>query len=289
MTHRQRNIEPDHHPQASKAPMRARYSTLLLAALVLTPAALLAQESQPRALELVKAAVASELQNARADKSTWTYRDQDDQPGRNALYQSIETPQGDIRRLLVLNGKPLDPAAAQAEADRIRHFISDPAEQAKARKNGAHDGDQAEQLLKSLPDAYIWTLVSETPEFTTLSYRPRPSFDPPNMEARVMGIMAGTLIIARDGNRIRTLKGALSDDVKFGYGLFGKLDRGGTFDIERRQVGGGHWQIVETHVHIGGHAFFKTIGSQQDEVKTEWKPSPAENLAEAAHILGVDK
>jgi hypothetical protein len=267
--------------------MFARRTTLL--ALILTSAPLLAQDSQPRALEAVKAAVASELQNARADKSTWFYRDQDDQPGRNALYQAIETPQGDLRRLLVLNGKPLDSAAAQAEADRIRHFVADPAEQARARKNGAHDGDQAEQLLKSLPEAYIWTLVSETPEFITLSYRPRPSFDPPNIEARVMGTMAGTLIVARDGNRIRTLKGALSEDVKFGYGIFGKLDRGGTFDIERRQVGGGHWQIVETHVHIGGHAFFKTIGSQQDEVKTDWKPSPAETLPEAAHILGVDK
>jgi hypothetical protein len=260
----------------------------LLAALLL-PASVYAQDSQPRALEAVRSAVASELQNARADKSTWTYRDQDDQPGKRALYQSIETPQGDIRRLLVLNGKPLDPAAAQAEADRIRKFVHDPAEQAKARKNGAHDGDQAEQLLKSLPEAYIWALVSETPELTTLSYRPRPSFDPPNMEARVMGIMAGTMVIARDGNRIRTLKGALADDVKFGFGIFGKLDRGGTFDIERRQVGGGHWQITETHVHIGGHAFFKTIGSQQDEVKTEWKPSPAATLTEAARILGVDK
>jgi hypothetical protein len=237
----------------------------------------------------VRSAVASELENAKADKSTWSYRDQDDQPGKRALYQSIETPQGDIRRLLVLNGKPLDPTATQAETDRIRKFVSDPAEQAKARRNGAHDGEQAEQLLRSLPEAYIWTLVSETPELVTLSYRPRPSFNPPNIEARVMSIMAGTLVIARDGNRIRTLKGALSDDVKFGYGLFGKLDRGGTFDVERRQVGGGHWQIVETHVHIGGHAFFKTIGSQQDEVKTEWKPSPAATLAEAAHILGADK
>ncbi len=287
MTHRITTSEPDPHPAASKAPMLAQRIALLAA--LLLPASVYAQDSQPRALEAVRSAVASELQNARADKSTWTYRDQDDQPGKRALYQSIETPQGDIRRLLVLNGKPLDPAAAQAEADRIRKFVHDPAEQAKARKNGAHDGDQAEQLLKSLPEAYIWALVSETPELTTLSYRPRPSFDPPNMEARVMGIMAGTMVIARDGNRIRTLKGALADDVKFGFGIFGKLDRGGTFDIERRQVGGGHWQITETHVHIGGHAFFKTIGSQQDEVKTEWKPSPAATLTEAARILGVDK
>ena len=32
------------------------------------------------------------------------------------------------------------------------------------------------------------------------------------------------------------------------------------------------WQITETHVHIGGHALlFKTIGEQEDEVKTEFR------------------
>jgi predicted metalloprotease with PDZ domain len=64
--------------------------------------------------------------------------------------------------------------------------------------------------------------------------------------------------------------------------------KGGTFDIERRQVGSGHWQITETHVHIGGHAlFFKSIGTQEDEVKTDWKPSPDETLIEAARTLGA--
>jgi hypothetical protein len=110
------------------------------------------------------------------------------------------------------------------------------------------------------------------------------------MEARVMGIMGGEMVIVREVNRIRTLKGRLTQDVRFGYGIFGKLDRGGTFDIERRMVGSGHWQITESHVHIGGKALlFKTIGQQSDEVKTDWKPSPAQTLQEAARVLGVEK
>jgi hypothetical protein len=55
-------------------------------------------------------------------------------------------------------------------------------------------------------------------------------------------------------------------------------------------VGSGHWQITESHVHIGGKALiFKTIGQQSDEVKTDWKPSPANTLQEAARALGVEK
>jgi hypothetical protein len=107
------------------------------------------------------------------------------------------------------------------------------------------------------------------------------------MQSRVMGTMAGELVVAHDGNRIQTLRGKLTEDVRIGFGILGKLEQGGTFDIERRQLAPGRWQITETHVHIGGHALlFKTIGQQQDEVKTEWKPSTASNLQAALDQIG---
>jgi hypothetical protein len=229
------------------------------------------------------------MQADRTDKSIWRYNDRDDQPDKHALYDTIETRQGTLRRMIELEGKPLSPAQAQDETNRIAQYVRDSAAQAKARKNGAHDDAQAAAFLKMLPEAFIWTLVSRDAEFVTLSFRPNPTFNPPDTEARVMGLMAGQMLISRDGNRIRTLRGALTQDVKFGYGFFGRLNAGGTFDIERRQVGGGHWQITESRVHIGGKALlFKTIGQQEDEIKTDWKPSPANTLQEAARALGVN-
>jgi hypothetical protein len=148
-----------------------------------------------------------------------------------------------------------------------------------------HDNEQATSLLQMLPRAYIWTVVSEAPDTITLAYHPNPAFDPPDMEARVMGTMAGEMVIAKNGNRIRTLRGKLVEDVKIAFGLIGRMNQGGTFDIERREIAPGIWQITETHVHIGGHALFKTIGQQEDEVKTGWKPSPAHNLQEAEDLL----
>jgi len=270
-------------------------STALLnkaCALILTAAALLltpnlhAQESQPKALQALQTAVQSELAAAKSDKTNWQYHDHDVTAGHNALYQAIETPHGELRRLIELNGHPLDDAARKAETDRIAQYVNDPSEQAKAHKASAHDDAQATEMTKMLPEAFIWTIASETPEFITLSYRPNPKFDPPDMEARVMSIMGGEMIIARNGNRIRTLKGALTQDVKFGWGIFGRLYAGGTFDIERREVSPGHWQITESNVHIGGHALiFKTIGQQEDESKTDWKPSTAKDLREAEEQL----
>jgi hypothetical protein len=251
-------------------------------------APLRAQSSQPEALAAVRSAVASEMQASDTDKSNWRYRDQDDTPTRKATYNAIETPQGELRRLIELNGRPLSPAADQEEVERIRHYLHDSSEQAHDRRNSAHDDAQAAELLRMLPNAFLWSVAGQNAETLTLDFRPNPAFNPPDTQSRVLGAMGGQMVIARNGNRIRTLRGTLLKEIVFGLAFFGKLDAGGTFDVERRLVGGGHWQITETHVHIGGRAlFFKSIGTQQDEVKTNWRPSTDPTLAAAAGTLGV--
>jgi hypothetical protein len=271
--------------------LRKAFCTTFLPALFLS-SSLFAQPqgSDPKALAAVRAAMASELQANQTDKSIWTYRDHDSTPGNDGLYNSIETTQGELRRLIELNGKPLTGDDEQHELDRINEFVNDPAAQAKALKAAIHDDKQATEMLRMLPDAFIWTTGSEDADTITLNFSPNPDFSPPDMQSRVMGAMAGQMIVVRGINRIRTLKGKLQNDILIGYGLIGRLYSGGTFDIERREVGGGHWQITETHVHIGGHVLlFKTIGTQEDEVKTDWKPSPAPTLKEAAKVLGATR
>jgi hypothetical protein len=246
------------------------------------------QGSDPSALQVLRQAVDVELEANRTDKSTWVYRDSNITPEKNAVYTSIETPQGTLRRLIELNGHPLTPQAVESETRRIQNYVNDPSAQAKARRASEHDGAQAEELLKMLPNAFLWTKGGENGDLLTLNFRPNPDFNPPDMQSRVMGIMAGQMIVSKDSHRIRTLRGTLTQDVLIGFGILGKLNRGGTFDVERRIVGDGRWQITETHVHIGGHALlFHTIGQQEDDVRTDWKPSTAHTLQEAQQQLNA--
>ncbi len=246
------------------------------------------QDADASAVAEVRQAVSAELQANQTDKSIWTYRESNITPEKHAVYMAIETPQGTLRRLIELNSHPLNPQATAIETHRIQNYVSDPAAQARARKAAAHDGAQAEELLKMLPNAFIWTRGGENGDLLTLNFRPNPDFNPPDMQSRVLGIMTGQMIISKDSHRIRTLRGKLSDDVLIGWGILGKLNRGGTFDVERRMVGDGYWQITETHVHIGGHALlFHTIGQQEDDVKTEWKPSTAQTLQQAEQQLNA--
>lgn len=247
-----------------------------------------AKQPDPAAVAIVQSAVNSELQHDRTDHDNWMYREHDVTPGKNAVYQVVETPQGSIKRTVELNGNTLSGSAEAAETSRINSFIHDSAAIAKQRRAGQHDDQQATELLKMLPQAFLWQKVSEDDQSITLKFEPNPDFDPPDMQSRVMGQMAGDMIIAKNGNRIQTLKGHLTDDVLIGWGILGRLKAGGTFDIERRQLAPNHWDIVDTHVHISGHAlFFKTIGSQEDDTKTDIKPSTAQTLEEAARLLGA--
>jgi len=268
-------------------PMNTRPSPApcILAALVLCLAVpVRAQTSDPKALETLRAAIAAQLEADRVDHSNWTYLDHDG----NATYRCVGSPQGELRRKIQIDGHPVSQAVADEETTRLDTYVHSPAEQAKAHKNAVHDDVQATELLKMLPDAFLWTTVSDKGDLITLSYRPNPNFDGPDMQSRVMSTMAGEMVIARNGNhyRIRTFRGALVADFKIAFGLVGRLYKGGTFDVERREVAPGYWEITETHVHIGGHVLlFHSIGTQQDEVKTDWKPSPAQSLSQAETIL----
>ena len=243
---------------------------------LLTAQVLRAQDAK----EIVQQAVNDQLSADRNDNSHWRYVETE---ADGSKYVVVETETGALRRHLEENGKPASPATLAADDAYIQRFIRDPSMQAKQRQNGMHDDKDSIELLNLMPEAFVWTVQSVTPHETTLLYKPKPNFDPPDMEARVMGMMSGTLVVTNPRHRIKTFKGRLQNDVTFGFGLFARLKAGSTFDIERKEVAPGYWQIAQTHVHITGHAlFFKTIGQQEDEVKSDFSQVPSGTTLEQA-------
>ena len=242
-----------------------------------------AQEKDAKAI--VAAAVQTELVADRADHTAFVYLDHDVTPEHNTVFQVVETPQGSLKRKLQDHGRPISDEERHIDDLRIHAMMNDGNAQQKQKRDAANDDAQAEQMLKLLPTAFLWTIKSETAENVTLAFKPDPKFDPHDMEARVLSSMAGEITIARGDNRIRSIKGKLVQDVKIAYGILGRLKQGGTFQVERREVVPHHWQVTETHVHIQGHVFFKTIGSQEDETRSDFHESPAANLQAAYDYL----
>jgi hypothetical protein len=237
-------------------------------------------QKDPR--EIVRTAMNAELDADLNDHSHWRYRDAQ-KDGTDTVSIVVETGHGSVKRLVERNGKPLSEAEARVEDERVQAFIHDPSQLAKQKKDGQQDGKNAEELLRMLPDAFTWKMGSDDGENITLNFEPNPKFSPPDLQGRVLGQMAGKLVVNKGQNRIVTISGRLTQDVMIGWGILGRLKGGGTFRVERREVTPRMWQITETHVHIEGKAlFFKSIGQQQDEVQTDFMQMPNGTTLEQA-------
>jgi hypothetical protein len=236
--------------------------------------------------QLVKAAVETELAADRTDHSAFQYYDRDVTSEHDTLYYMVETPAGNLRRQIEDHGHPLTPEQRKADDARNQALLKDPAAQQRLRANSSHDDNQAEQMLRLFPVAFLWSIASEEGNLVTLNFKPDPNFSPSSFEAKVLSAMGGQITIQKPAMRIASIKGTLLQDVNLLGGLLARLRQGGSFYVVRKEVAPGHWQMTISNVHINGHAlFFKTIGSDEDETRTEFKPSHAQNLQQAWEIL----
>ena len=220
------------------------------------------------AKQFVQRAVQTELAADRDDHSHWIYFETDRKPGHDVKQWVAETREGTLRRVIEMNGQPVPETDQRTKMDGYLH---DSSARSKQRKNEQHDDEQATEMLKLLPDAFIWTNRGVRGDVTLLHFRPDPQFRPPDLEARVFAAMEGDMQVDTGQLRIVSLKGRLIQDVKIAGGLLGSLNAGGTFQVERRQTAKSIWQITESHIHIQGHVLiFKTISEQEDDLKTDF-------------------
>ena len=231
----------------------------------------------------VKMIVTNELKADANDHSLWIYKDDNKVPDGHTVKIVIQTAEGHLSKMIQKNGRPLTPDQQKADEQKTQLFVTDPSAREKQKHDDQEDSDKAAALTKLLPDAFLWSFAGKNGELTTLHFKPDPKFNPPTRESRVFAAMEGTMVVNTKQKRIQHLQGTLTQDVDFGYGLLGKLNKGGTFEVIRTQVGPGIWDITTTHIHIHGHALiFKSIGEEQDEITSHYHRTPKSLSLEAA-------
>lgn len=245
----------------------------------------IAQPVSPQ--DLVRQVINNELAANKNDHSHWMYRDADTVPARSTVKLVVETPDGTASRLIEFNGHPLTPQQRAQDDARMESVLTDPSVLARQRRSAAHDDRQAVALMKMLPDGFLWSYGGESNGEITLNFKPNPAFQPPTYASRVFAAMAGKMVVDAQQKRLKVLSGTLIQTVEFGWGLFGKMDQGGTFRVVRSEVAPGIWEITQTHVHISGHMLiFKSINEQEDEITSDYKPTPPSmTLSEAVEKL----
>jgi hypothetical protein len=240
--------------------------------------------------ELVRAAIANELKS-NADKQRYEYRVTKKLQDRTEVKQMVDTPDGTLGRLILINGKPLTPEQRAKEDARLQRLIDDPAQMSGKRKEQQDDDRRTREMVKAMPDAFIYEYAgteNKEPwgEIAVLKFKPNPNFDPPNQETKVYRGMQGEMWIDLSAMRLAKIEAKLFRDVAFGWGILGHLDQGGQFIVEQKPVSGSHWEPSHMVLNFTGKVLlFKTLKIRQDETTSDYKPVTNMGLAQALDFL----
>ena len=141
--------------------------------------------------------------------------------------------------------------------------------------------------MKMIPDAFLFEYAAENGNLAKITFKPNPSFRPPSREGKVLQQMAGEMWVDTRMKRLASISGQLINEVKFGAGLLGHLEKGGQFIVKRAELAPGDWETTEMVVDMRGKALlFKSISVQQKERHSNFESLPVDiTLADAANLL----
>lgn len=241
--------------------------------------------------QFVREVVQHELDAESKDHTLWRYRIHKETDGVAQDRDVIQTKEGSLARTLLINGQPLTPDQRSKDEERMKKLVDDPNERGKRDRREKQDEEKARELLRAIPDAFIFKFDGTDDNLTRLTFIPNPHYSPPTRELMVYHAMVGKLWADHTALRLAMIEGRLTEEVKFGWGLFGHLDKGGTFKVVQRNVGDNHWETVSLDVDMQGRIIlFKSLSVKEREVLTDFHRMPDDlTIARAYAILQENK
>lgn len=265
--------------------MRVPATITVILAILPTGLSAHAQLNEPPA-QLVREVVYNELQDHQRH-GYWRYRIDQHGPQGPKLEEQIETADGPVMRVVSSSGRPLSADAQRREQNRIEQLLRSPEEQARNRQEYAADERRIGRILALLPEAFLFEDAGQDGGSYHLRFRPNPIYPAHSIEARIFHAMGGELWIDARQKHLARLEGQLLENVDFGYGLLGRLYKGGWFRMQRTQVSATDWKTERLEIHMNGRALlFKTIARETSEVRSGFAPvPPGLSLAEGVKLL----
>jgi hypothetical protein len=257
---------------------------------VLARNVLSSQDPQINANRLAREVFHNEIDAQTHDHSLWSYRELKEDDGQQKLFAVCQTNDGEIDRLLAVSGQELSPEQRQAEDRRLREMINHPDQMRKKQKKQHEDSRRAENLMKIFPDAFRFQYDGIQGGLIKLTFTPNPNFHPSGYPAQVFHHLEGSLLVDGQQKRLAQINGQLTSKVKFFGGLFGHLDKGGSFLVKQENLGSGHWELTSLDIQMSGKAmFFKTIAVRERETYSNFRQLPNSlTLQQAVTFLHED-
>ncbi len=228
----------------------------------------------------VERALANELRAAQDASHPMRYKLRKTSPRLSTVKELVETKDGLVARLISVNGEPLSASAEKKEQDRLDALLRDPGKQRHRKQSEDQDAERALKVLRALPTAFVYQLAADSESaaqpgaIVKFAFRPNPSFDPPDLETQALAAMAGEIWIDRTQERVTRLEGRLQHEVDFGWGIIGRLNKGGWIVIEQAEVSPQEWRTVHFQMQMSGRLLFKTRIFDTEEQESDFAPVP---------------
>ncbi|MGA2569466.1 MAG: hypothetical protein ABSF23_03015 [Terracidiphilus sp.] len=228
---------------------------------------------------LVNEALANEYRAAQDAAQPMRYQLRKTSPRLTTTKDIAETRDGDVARLVAINDKPLGPADEQKEEARLNALLADAGKQRRRKQSENEDTGRVLTVLRALPAAFVYQYAGpvEGPrgKVEKFIFKPNPRFSPVDFETEALPAMTGEIWVDATRERVARLEGHVQRDVDFGWGVLGRLNKGGWIVIEQADVGGGQWRTVHFQMQMSGRVLFKTRVFDTTEDQTKWEPLPA--------------
>lgn len=252
----------------------------LILVLLMTAAAFQKAPAQADEDALVQRALANEMRAATDALHPMRYLLRKSSPRLTTTKEICETKDGAVARLVAINDKPLSTADEQREQSRLNSLLSDPGKQRHRKLSQQEDTTRALKVLRALPDAFLYQYAGSgkaaTGQVAKFTFKPNPKFNPPDLETLALTQMAGEIWIDPSRERVARLEGHLQQDVDFGWGILGRLYKGGWIVLEQADIGDPdhQWRIVHFKMGMSARVVFKTKVFDTTEDESQFVPVP---------------
>ena len=236
--------------------------------------------------QTVEQLVADACYNARQQlehETLWSSRVERRANGHVYFEEEIETVDGPVRRLVSVDGHETSPSERKADEERLRRLAENPGAQRSWKQNQEADKKKFEALLQEIPNVFLFVDQGTQDGMKRIAFRPNPSYAPKTYEQRVLHAFGGLIVVNLEEKRLARLSATLEQQVDFGYGVIGRLDKGGSINITRVRVSPGIWKTASFKIDMRGRmVLFKTISKQQDETRDNFQPIDSHTTIDVA-------
>jgi len=166
--------------------------------------------------------------------------------------------------------------------EEVQHheLLKNPSATRAIRKQRDNDDKTMDELLRIIPDAFVFEDRGKEGESEKIAFHPNPGSSPRPTSNGCCMLWMGIVFIDLHEKRIARLSGSLGTRVKFGYGLIGHVEQGGTTEITRVNLSPGVWKTSAEKIDIDGRlAMLKTINKHQEESRTGFERVPLDTTS----------